>query len=81
MRNKKEFRTGTHDGQLLLNKRRKPKENAPDVIVKCCGNCEHSYGNCSAVGIRLGCWKGHVDWFCLPVDFICKGVDWKKKVR
>jgi len=34
-----------------------------------CGNCTRSYGNDSAVGIRLGCWKGHHrPTFLMPRD-------------
>lgn len=34
-----------------------------------CGNCTRSYGNDSAVGIRLGCWKDHHrPTFLLPHD-------------
>ncbi len=50
-------------------------------MEKCCWNCKHSYNNCAAVGVRLGCDKKHISFlsFALPHDFICKGKDWEKK--
>jgi hypothetical protein len=52
-----------------------------DTKAKCCGTCEYSFGNSSAVGIRLGCWKWHVSWFAMPDDLVCKGKDWAPRMR
>jgi len=44
-----------------------------------CGTCKHGYPNDSAVGIRLGCWRGHVPFesFTLPHRLDCNGVSWE----
>lgn len=46
-----------------------------------CGNCKHSYHACSAVLVRLGCWKGYVrfDSFTLPHRLECGGKKWEKR--
>jgi hypothetical protein len=51
-----------------------------DSSAKCCGTCRWSYGNCSAVGVRLGCWKRHVGplSFAMPDDLVCSGKDWER---
>ena len=50
---------------------------------RCCGTCDHSWHNDVAVGVRLGCEKGHTPgvWsFKLPQDGKdCQ--DWEPKTK
>lgn len=50
-----------------------------EIPAKSCGTCAHSYGNDSAVGIRLGCKRNHVPFlsFTLPHRFDCSGKSWE----
>lgn len=52
-----------------------------DIPKKSCGTCAHSFPNCSAVGIRLGCREEHVPFlsFTLPHRLDCGGKDWEQR--